>query len=96
VKTKIYNAVKDDNLSPTLFAYYNCDKSRQILSDREAAAIKSMKFDNDFENLVEDNFLFNPNKNKKEKEANKDFDIVIFFKKFNLILVDSFSRQRNY
>jgi len=75
VKTKTYNTVKDDNLSPTLFAYYNCDKNRQILSDNEAATMRAMKIDNNLD-LVEDNIAFNPIKGKKERETNKDFDLV--------------------
>jgi hypothetical protein len=47
--TKSYNTVKNDNLSPTMYAYYFCNKSRAVLSDKEAAAISSMNLDNNFE-----------------------------------------------
>ena len=40
---KIYNAVKNDKLTPTIFAYYYCDKPNQtILSDKESASIKQI------------------------------------------------------
>lgn len=81
VKTKMYNAVKDEHLSPTLFAYYNCDRSRKVLSDKEAATMRAMKIDNNLD-FTDDNIAFNPFKGKKDKEANKDLDAVnclIFF-----------------
>lgn len=79
IKTKTYNTVKDDNLTPTLYAFYNCDKSRQVLSDKEAAVVKGMRIENKIE-MNEDNICFNfKNKNQKaEKDNYKDIDMVIF------------------
>jgi hypothetical protein len=45
-QTKTYNTVRNDNLSPTMHAFYFCNKSRVILSDKEAAALSSMNIDN--------------------------------------------------
>jgi hypothetical protein len=86
VKTKVYNTVKDDNLSLTLSAYYNCEKNINIYSDIEAAALKAYKpevFNNEH---IEENNNINRNCEKKlkerEKEINKDFENV----KLNAIL----------
>lgn len=77
VKTKTYNTVKDDNLSPTLYAYYNCEKNRQILSDKDAATMRVMRIDNNID-LTDENIGFNPPiKGKKEREGAKDNDNVI-------------------
>ncbi len=78
VKTKTYNTVKDDNLSPTLYAYYNCDKNRKILSDKESATMRAMKIENNLD-LVEDCISFNPIRGKKEREINKEVDNVKSF-----------------
>lgn len=52
-KTTLYNSVLQDNLSPTMFAYYYRIKSRNILTDKEAAAIKSINMDNNFGDMEE-------------------------------------------
>jgi len=36
-------------MTPSIYAFYFCDKSKQILSDKEAAAIKALTIDNNFE-----------------------------------------------
>ena len=36
-------------MTPTIYAYYFCDKSKQILSDKEAAAMRALSLDNNFE-----------------------------------------------
>ena len=70
-KTRYLNTVSNDNLSPTMYAYYFCQKNRQILSDKEAAALKAMNIENNFEVMKEDNNL------KFGRGAN-DFDQVKF------------------
>ena len=91
VKTKVYNTVKDDNLSLTLSAYYHCEKNRNIYSDIEAAALKAYKpeeFNNDYFDENNNNNIRNGEKKikEKEKDANKDFDIVRITIMFNFIL----------
>jgi NurA-like 5'-3' nuclease len=76
VKTKIYNAVKEEHLSSTLFAYYNCDRSKKVLSDKEAATMRAMKIDNNNFDFTDENLAFNPFKGKNDKDVNKDFDSV--------------------
>ena len=44
-KTIIYATAEEDELSPTMHAFYFCDKSKQILSDKDAAEFKNMNFD---------------------------------------------------
>ncbi len=86
VKTKIYNTVKDDNLSLTLSAYYNCEKNRNIFSDIEAAALKAYKpevLNNDYIEETNINIRYTEKKVKekekeKEKDVNKEFDNVKF------------------
>ncbi len=68
-KTRYLNLVTNDNLSPTMYAYYFCEKPRQILSDKEAAAMKAMNIENNFEFIEEENSL-------KFGRATKDFDQV--------------------
>lgn len=67
-KTRYSNPVLNDNLTPTIHAFYFCDKSRQVLSDKEAAALKVMNLENNFEMMDEECM---PGKYK-----NKDFDQV--------------------
>jgi hypothetical protein len=62
--------VSNDNLSPTMYAFYFCEKQRQILSDKESAALKAMSLDNNFEIIDEEcNLRF---------KGGKEFDQVIF------------------
>ena len=44
-KTTVYLTAEKDELSPTMHAFYFCDKSKQILSDKDAAEFKNMNFD---------------------------------------------------
>ena len=44
-KTTMYSTAEKDELSPTMHAFYFCDKSKQILSDKDAAEFKNMTFD---------------------------------------------------
>ena len=44
-KTAVYLTAEKDELSPTMHAFYFCDKSKQILSDKDAAEFKNMNFD---------------------------------------------------
>jgi hypothetical protein len=45
-KTKSINTVINDNLTPTMYAYYFCNKMRVNLSDKEAAAFSAMNINN--------------------------------------------------
>ena len=54
-KTRCYNTVVNDNLSPTMYAYYFCDKSRQVLSDKEAFAMKAIHIENNYDIPEEEN-----------------------------------------
>jgi hypothetical protein len=74
-KTRYSNTVISDSLSPTMEAFYFCDKSKQILSDKEAAAIKVMNMESNFE--VEEEKHMKGIKNKyKEKEVVFLFNII--------------------
>ena len=44
-KTTVYLTAEKDELSPTMHAFYFCDKSKQILSDKDAAEFKNMNYD---------------------------------------------------
>ena len=44
-KTTLFHTAEKDELSPTMHAFYFCDKSKQILSDKDAAEFKNMTFD---------------------------------------------------
>ena len=44
-KTIMYSTAEKDELSPTMHAFYFCDKSKQILSDKDAAEFKNMTLD---------------------------------------------------
>jgi len=44
-KTTMYSTAEKDELSPTMHAFYFCDKSKQILSDKDAAEFKNMTLD---------------------------------------------------
>ena len=57
-RTRYYNTVSKDNLSATMYAYYFCDKTRQVLSDKHAASLKQMNLESNLEMLDEDNMRF--------------------------------------
>ena len=44
-KTTIYHTAEKDELSQTMHAFYFCDKSKQIFSDKQTAEYKAMHFD---------------------------------------------------
>ena len=82
-KTTIYNTAEKDDLSQTMHAFYFCDKSKQILSDKQAAEYKAMNFGKGYEfPLVgafgmneEDNISSNSNiKLNNNREDNLDND----------------------
>lgn len=42
-KTRYYNTAVNDDLSPTMYAFYFCDKTNPVLSDRVAAEMEAMQ-----------------------------------------------------
>ena len=55
-KTTTFHTAEKDELSPTMHAFYFCDKSKQILSDKDAAEFKNMTFDPVYpSNFLKDN-----------------------------------------
>ena len=52
-RTRYYNTAEKDDISPTMFAYYFCDKSKQHLSDKEAAAMKAIHMDSNYDLQLE-------------------------------------------
>ena len=44
-KTTIYHTAEKDELSQTMHAFYFCDKSKQIFSDKQTAEYKAIHFD---------------------------------------------------
>lgn len=46
---KRYRTAENDVLSPTMYAYYFCDKSKQHLSDKEAATIKAIHMESNYD-----------------------------------------------
>lgn len=48
-KTTIYHTAEKDELSQTMHAFYFCDKSKQIFSDKQAAEYRAMHFDTGYE-----------------------------------------------
>ena len=62
-KTIMYTTAEDDELSPTMQAFYFCDKSKQILSDKDSAEFKK-NFESPYPNpfmkdMNEDNSSYN-------------------------------------
>ena len=55
-KTTIYHTAEKDELSQTMHAFYFCDKSKQIFSDKQAAEYKAMHFDTGYELPLPMNF----------------------------------------
>ena len=47
-KTKYFHTAEQDEISPTLYAFYFCEKSKQILTDHQAAALKDANIDTDY------------------------------------------------
>lgn len=65
-KTKTYNTVVNDHLTPTMYAYYFCNKMRVNLSDREASALSAMNMNNSDEEdnkIKKNNELYSNNSN---------------------------------
>lgn len=48
-KTITYHTAEKDELSETMHAFYFCDKSKQIFSDKQAAEYRAMHFDPEYE-----------------------------------------------
>lgn len=48
-KTTVYHTAEKDELSETMHAFYFCDKSKQIFSDKQAAEYRAMHFDTGYE-----------------------------------------------
>ena len=62
-KTIIYTTAEEDELSPTMKAFYFCDKSKQILSDKDSGEFKK-NFESAYPNpfmkdINEDNSSYN-------------------------------------
>jgi hypothetical protein len=75
-KTRFSNPVLNDNLTPTIHAFYYCEKSRQILSDNEAAALKVMNLDNKYEIIDKECLNADCNSNLNKGVIKKEFDQV--------------------
>lgn len=48
-KITVYHTAEKDELSDTMHAFYFCDKSKQIFSDKQAAEYKAMHFDTGYD-----------------------------------------------
>lgn len=57
-KTIMYHTAENDELSETMHAFYFCDKSRQIFSDKQTAEYKAIHFDPGYEYTLNLNFGF--------------------------------------
>ena len=55
-KTIIYHTAEKDELSQTMHAFYFCDKSKQIFSDKQAAEYRAMHLDTGYELPIPINF----------------------------------------
>ena len=52
-RTRYCNTAEIDEISPTMYAYYFCDKSKQNLSDKEAAAMKAIHIEPNYDIPIE-------------------------------------------
>ena len=63
--TTMFATAEKDELSPTMHAFYFCDKSTQIFSDKDTAAFKNMNLETQYPNPFlkdnEDNSSYNSN-----------------------------------
>ena len=63
--TAMFATAEKDELSPTMHAFYFCDKSTQIFSDKDTAAFKNMNLETQYPNPFlkdnEDNSSYNSN-----------------------------------
>ena len=79
-KTRFSNPVINDNLTPTINAFYYCDKSMEILGDKEAAVLKGMNIDNKCEIIDKEcfngDYNINSNTNLMRNAPRNDFDQV--------------------
>ena len=80
-KTIIYHTAENDELSKTMNAFYFCDKSKQVLSDKQAAEYNAMHTEYDIPLTFgfgavkeEDNLSSYSNVNFKAPSAQKDSD----------------------
>lgn len=55
-KTIVYHTAEKDELSETMHAFYFCDKSKQIFSDKQAAEYRAMHLDTGYELPLPINF----------------------------------------
>lgn len=51
-QTKYINTISKENLSPTMYAYYFCEKSNRVLSDNKASTLRMYDFDLGDENSI--------------------------------------------
>ena len=73
-KTTMYSTAEKDELSPTMHAFYFCDKSKQVFSDKEAAEYKIMTCNPVCPMFIkdEDNSSYNSNMNEIQGENNNN------------------------
>ena len=73
-KTTVYHTAEKDELSPTMHAYYFCDKSKLIYSDKQEAEIKIMALDPVCPPFIkeEDNSSYNSNINENQLDTNNN------------------------
>lgn len=53
INTIYYHTAEKDELTPTMSAFYFCEKSNQIISDKEAAARKLIHLDTTYEHFLD-------------------------------------------
>ena len=73
-KTTMYATAEKDELSPTMHAFYFCDKSKQVFSDKEAAEYKIMTCNPVCPTFIkdEDNSSYNSNMNEIQGGENNN------------------------
>jgi len=73
-KTKYFHTAEQDEISPTLYAFYFCEKSKQILTDHQAAALKDANIDTDYlknsKDLNSEDFLDTSTNNNNNNNNN--------------------------
>ena len=86
-KTKYFQTAENDEIPPTLYAFYFCEKSKQILTDNQAATLKDAHIDTDylknskdsvsedFDNSINNNNINNNNySNNNYNESNYNYN----------------------
>lgn len=79
-KTKIYNCVNNDTLSPTIYAYYYRDKNRNVIPDKDAGAMKANDIDEQFE-------IYETGNNKNKHHSHEHVKIIIIFSLLTIIII---------